>query len=86
MTKMGPVRKHFWLTIGVAKAVSVDLGAAIDSGALTPEDYADMVTRCRSCPQPDRCRADLARSAIDAPPSYCRNIAVLEELAPIGVR
>ncbi|WP_139229854.1 DUF6455 family protein [Litoreibacter janthinus] len=71
---MGDSRTHFWLTTGMARAVGVDLSAAIHQGLLTRSDYAEMVNECRKCEFAD-CRAWLDEQW-DGPveaPKACRN-------------
>lgn len=82
MAPLGNPRDHFWLTIGMAKALKVDLGAALAEGRLTRAEYAGMVTRCRACSKPCDCRARLdSLTPLDAVPDYCTNRQLMTDLA-----
>lgn len=83
MRPLGPTPRHTLLVNGMAKALSADLTAAVDDGDLTQAGYAQMVTRCRGCSQPDTCET-LLRSpkGTDETPDYCRNADILARLAP----
>ena len=85
MKPMGQMRRHYWLTQDMAKALDVDLVAAFREGRITNADYAGMVTRCRSCADPGACRRWLGRheerGSAEAPPAYCENIDFLDSLA-----
>lgn len=85
MKPMGKMRRHYWLTQDMAKALDVDLVAAFRDGRITNADYAGMVSRCRQCADPAACRRWLGqheeRGSAGAPPAYCENIDFLDELA-----
>lgn len=82
MHPMGDARDHFWLTIGMSKAVGIDLAAALKSGEMPQADYAQMVTRCRRCDNPTGCRALLDQHPeLEMAPEYCTNQAFLADLA-----
>ncbi len=49
MKPMGDVNFHYWLTLGMAKAVGVNLTDALHKGQISRAQYADIVTRCRGC-------------------------------------
>lgn len=81
MHPMGNPREHFWLTIGMSKALGADLGAAMISGQLSHEGYADMVTACRSCSDPDGCTTLLEGGPrLAEAPDYCVNRKLLATL------
>ena len=82
MHPMGDIRKHFWLTLGMAKHTKVDLGAALKDGKITQEEYAGMVNACRGCDEPEAC-AHWLKTADEgaAPPAYCRNADTFAEIA-----
>ena len=82
MHPMGEIRKHFWLTLGMAKHCHADLGRALAQGELTQTEYADLVTACRGCDAPHAC-ADWLKAAEEnaAPPEYCVNRRRFAELA-----
>lgn len=82
MHPMGEIRKHFWLTLGMAKQCHADLGRALAQGELSQTEYADLVTACRGCDAPHAC-ADWLKAAEEnaAPPEYCVNRRRFAELA-----
>ena len=74
MQTLGNARDHFWRVIKMAKANRVDLSEALDSGAISAEGYADMVTRCQGCSQVDSCDRLLRDLPdLDRAPGYCEN-------------
>ncbi len=81
MKPLGDIRDHFWLTLGMAKHLKVDLGQFLETGRISQAEYADHVTRCRACPSPDHCREWLSNAKEgDIPPAYCQNLASFAEL------
>ncbi|MEJ6397601.1 DUF6455 family protein [Yoonia sp. 208BN28-4] len=82
MTPLGDPTKHFWLTIGMARACRADLADAMHDAKLTQAAFAAMVTACRSCKAPAACEAALAApTRPTVPPDTCRNRDALLELA-----
>jgi hypothetical protein len=86
---LGPEKDHFWLVQRMAKATGVDLVKAWDSGILTADDWAGIVTRCRGCSWTDGCDRflDTPNAGNRAAPEPCLNHkrlarikATLEEL------
>jgi len=84
MQQLGDARRHFFLTLARARAHGVDLGEALREGLISPQDYADTITRCRSCDAPDICAQWIERvqggDALAPPPAFCRNADLLAEL------
>lgn len=81
MQTLGEARPHYWLTLEMAKTCGVDLGQAMRDGILREDEYAQAITRCRTCAKPSACRAWLSsRETADTPPGYCRNGALFAEL------
>jgi len=84
MDRLGDARRHFFLTLASARAHGVDLGEALREGLISRQDYADTITRCRSCSDPDTCAhwIDRLQSGDEAalPPAFCRNADLLAEL------
>jgi hypothetical protein len=72
----------FWLTQGMARAMGVDLSAALANGTLDRRGYMGMVSSCGICPYGDACAVWLSESqAEDAGgPGYCRNKPILDGL------
>jgi len=82
MKPLGNAREHFWLMTGMAKALDVDLGAAMAEGRLSRADYAAMVTACRGCTGAGACRKVLdAVESLPEAPGYCVNRETLPALA-----
>ena len=75
MKPMGDAHFHYWLTLGMARAVGVSLTDALHDGRITRAQYADIVTRCRGCRWDGGCAAWLARQAdlADTVPETCAN-------------
>ena len=83
MVPLGNPRAHFWLTLGMAKAVGADLSAALHEERITHTDYSDIINRCRACDHAVACAAKLSRcrGQLDQIPDYCLNRDLLETLA-----
>ena len=81
MQTLGDPREHFWRVIKMAKANAVDLSTALDEGQIDIAAYADMIERCRGCPDVGRCDRDLApMPQLDEAPDYCVNKDVFAAL------
>lgn len=79
---LGDPARHFWLTRSVARAMGVSLADAMANGELTASEYADLVTRCRQCPNVAACEQWLATcrpGQCDAP-GHCLNAEPLARL------
>lgn len=65
--------RHFWITRGVARSMGLDLGKAVDTGALSVDRYEEMVTRCANCALVENCIEWLARpqNCASTPPPGC---------------
>ncbi len=75
--------KHAGLMGRMAETLDVDLGKAIQTGAMSPESYRASVMRCTKCSDPEACADWLdENSQSTATPDYCRNAAMLEALKP----
>lgn len=74
--------RHFWLTQGMARVVGVNLTEEIARGALTREQFMDMVVRCGSCEFPERCVRWMAEGQHlgEDPPGYCMNHEIIHAL------
>lgn len=74
---LGTARDHFWLTLGMARSLGVNLTDALQRGDLGRGDYADLVTQCRGCDAARACvvwmgqQTDIAARA----PDFCANQA-----------
>lgn len=81
--QLGAAATHFWLTRSVARVVGLSLSEAMAEGRLTPENYAQMVTRCRGCREAAACQAWLGLQAADAsePPPFCLHRDMMQRLA-----
>ncbi len=79
---MGAARDHFFLTLGMAKACGADLSEALADGRITQEEYASIMTACRTCKKPGACSKLLATfDELIAAPDYCVNRDKLAEIA-----
>ncbi|HKK85916.1 MAG TPA: DUF6455 family protein [Roseovarius sp.] len=91
VSHLGDPNLHFWLTRSVARAVRVNLSDALAAGQITPNLYAEMVTKCRRCPHVATCEAWLAQNGAGAQevPAHCANASILnaliEELGPTSL-
>ncbi|MCG7493735.1 DUF6455 family protein [Thalassobius sp. Cn5-15] len=80
-TTLGCPELHFWLNRSVARAVGVNLSEAMAEGDLTPQGYAEMVTRCRQCHQATACQEWLSQSpSHHTPPAHCLNAGEIARL------
>lgn len=75
MKQLGDVHYHYWLTLGMARAVGVSLTDALYEGQISRRQYADIVTRCRLCEWNCGCTEWLARQTdiADEVPESCVN-------------
>lgn len=80
---LGDASLHFWITQSVARAKGINFSEAMSRGAITRKTYADLVTRCRACPNAEACTARLAQpsSGLADVPDYCLNVEELNRLA-----
>lgn len=80
---MGEAELHFWLTRSVAKVMGISFSEAMADNRLTAQDYASLVTACRSCALVESCQDWLAaqKSQAKAPPPGCTNSEALVALA-----
>ncbi len=69
------------LTQGMARAVGVNLPAAVIEGWLTRSELARLVGRCQTCGQSARCLRWLAAAHRPPLPDYCPNKPEIESLA-----
>ena len=79
---LGDPIHHFWLTRSVARSIGLNLSEVMVEGRLTPQSYAEMVTKCRQCPLVLECQQWLAThgGGADAAPEQCLNAAQLNSL------
>lgn len=75
---LGDENRHYWLAVAMAKATGADLQTALEDGRISHQDWADLVTRCRSCTWAEGCDCWLAKQkgvGADAP-DPCVNSSV----------
>ncbi len=79
---LGDIERHFWLTRSVARCMGVNLSEAMSDGRLSPEEYAEMVTRCRASGCHLQCQEWLAGQLeqAEAAPEHCPNAAIYNRL------
>jgi hypothetical protein len=87
MQSQEKIRRHTALISHMADTLGLDLEEQTMTGHLDPEELADAVLRCTACAEPDTCEQWLAvrQGTVDAPPGYCRNTQLFEDLRN-GVR
>ena len=80
---VGDAELHFWLTRSVAKVMGISFSEAITQGRITVQDYASLVTACRSCALVESCQTWLGsqKSQAKNPPPGCANASDLGALA-----
>ncbi|SIS85734.1 hypothetical protein SAMN05421759_104346 [Roseivivax lentus] len=80
---LGDPRRHLMRVRRMAKAIGADPAAARNSGVIEHAEWAEIVTRCRSCGAPERCDdwLDAHEESPDAMPG-CLNARILEKLKP----
>lgn len=87
MTKpLGDPIRHLQLVRHMSKTAGVDLAGLYADGVLSQEDWAGMVTRCRTCQWTDGCEKWLAtrfdlRPEGETAPVQCVNRGRLAQLA-----
>ena len=66
---------HYWLTLGMARSVGLNLCAAIRAQRMSRAKLDELVTRCETCGRQADCTRWLGRITQDAttPPAYCAN-------------
>jgi hypothetical protein len=81
-TQLEGIDRHFWLTRSVARVMGVSLSRAMREGRLSPEDYCEMVARCRTGNCHDACQHWLAHQVApaDAAPPGCLHRNCLDRL------
>ena len=79
---LGEVEKHFWLTRSVSRSMGISLSEALAEGRLSPEGYAELVTRCRASGCDTQCANWLAQRQhpADTAPDFCANSETLNRL------
>ncbi|WP_170383565.1 DUF6455 family protein [Ruegeria atlantica] len=79
---LGDVETHFWLTRSVARCMNISLSEAMVEGRLTPDHYAEMVTRCRASQCSGQCAIWLSEQQTEASaaPEFCANSDLLNGL------
>lgn len=72
---LGATKLHYWRVQRMARANGTDLVGAAAHGALSQEDWAAMVHRCRGCKWTDGCRRWLSHPAtgLRDTPEGCAN-------------
>ncbi|MGR3377675.1 DUF6455 family protein [Salipiger abyssi] len=75
-------KRHATLVDHMANTLGLDLEEQMLRGKLTFSQLDDAVLSCTGCTQPCACETWLATRAktADAPPFYCRNTQLFDEL------
>lgn len=89
MTEVPPpiedLERPFWMSRSVARVMGLNLSRAMSEGRLSPDEYAELVTLCRSADCHDACMRWLASQTgarPEGPPEYCACGGILKRLAP----
>ncbi|NOD62242.1 MULTISPECIES: DUF6455 family protein [unclassified Ruegeria] len=79
---LGEIEKHFWLTRSVSRCMGISLTEVMADGRLTPEGYAELVTRCRASSCDGQCALWLAdqQALVEKAPDFCANAETLNGL------
>lgn len=79
---LGEIEQHFWLTRSVSRCMGISLTEAMAEGRLSPEGYAELVTRCRASNCEGQCALWLAdqKTLADKAPEFCANAETLNGL------
>jgi len=90
MHRLGPLKQHYWNLLNMLRATGADAVSAFDDGALSSEDWAEMVAQCRGCHWTKGCKAFLAQQAnarqtVPAP-DHCRNRAKVNALRALFLK
>ncbi|MBY6057374.1 hypothetical protein KUV26_06245 [Leisingera daeponensis] len=81
MQPLGNPLYHLRLMARMGQSAGADLSAALAAGDISPEGWAEMITRCRGCAAPNQCAAFLAaRGHAAGPMPGCRNADALIQL------
>lgn len=86
---LAPAAHALQCTRAMAQAMSVDLSELLHLGGLSAAEYAEMITRCRGCAQPQACTAWLRAKERGedggplSPPMHCENREVLSRFAQV---
>ncbi|MDJ0825241.1 MAG: DUF6455 family protein [Rhodobacter sp.] len=77
------IRRHADLFTRMAETVDADLPAAAIEGRVQEHDLRTAIFSCLGCDEAEACRQwlDAHSDGAGAPPSYCRNTALLQRLA-----
>ncbi|MCB1341611.1 MAG: hypothetical protein KDK24_11245 [Pseudooceanicola sp.] len=76
------MKRHAGLVDDMARALGVDLEEAALRGLVDIDEISDAVLRCAGCADPGHCAGVLAaQPRLAAAPGYCRNRALMGQLA-----
>ena len=72
---LGKTNEHYWRVQRMARANGTDLVRAAEDGALSQEDWAAMVHRCRACKWAEGCKRWLSHpeAGLRETPEGCVN-------------
>jgi len=78
---LGDEREHYWLALGMAQTVGLDLQAEIAAGRFSQAEWAETVTTCRGCDWAGGCPAWMeAHPVAERAPGACVNAARFDAL------
>lgn len=80
---LGDPSVHFWLTRSVARKMGLSFTDAMAEGHLSAQEYAAMITRCRTCDHVAECQSWLGAMAEKPadPPEFCCHGPLMTSLA-----
>lgn len=71
---LGDAREHYWLALGMAQTVGLDLHAEIQAGRFSLAAWADTVQCCRGCDWAGECPSWMAENGdAERAPASCVN-------------
>lgn len=82
----GDLDRAFWQTRSIGRSIGLNFTEAMQEGRLAPEDYAALITTCRTCPHGEACMQWLAEAGgpnrASHAPAFCPNARALQVLKP----
>jgi len=84
MQVLGNTLYHLRLLGRMGHTIGADLAQAFETGTIDNTAWAEMITNCRACPQPQYCHSGLnANQQANAPLWGCRNFETLMRLKTV---
>ncbi|WP_298852397.1 DUF6455 family protein [uncultured Ruegeria sp.] len=79
---LGDIEKHFWLTRSISRCMGISMTEAMAEGRLSPDGYAELVTRCRAAGCDVQCEHWMStqQGPVARAPEFCANAETLNRL------